>query len=84
MNDSELTMKARAIARCLSYNDDENQAAAKHILRELAHRLDVRDVRVHKSRRGGFVLINGIGATRRATFKERALYRLFGVIPRRV
>lgn len=35
MKTSELTDKARGIARCLTYNDDVHQAAAKHMLREI-------------------------------------------------
>lgn len=30
--DSELTIKAREVARCLTYNDDKPQAEAKHLL----------------------------------------------------
>ena len=83
MNTNELTLKARGVARCLSYNDDEHQAAAKHLLHEMAHRLDTLDVRAHK-KADGLLLINGIGKSRFATMKERVLYRLFGVLPREV
>lgn len=83
MNNSELTMKARAVARCMSYNDDQPQAAAKHLLREMAHRLDTLDVRAHR-KADGLMLVNGIGKTRYATLKERVVYRLFGILPRRV
>lgn len=83
MNTSELTYKARGIARCLSYNDDEHQAAAKHMLLEMAHRLDTLDVRAHK-KTDGLLLINGIGKARYATLKERALYWLFGILPHKV
>lgn len=79
----ELTMKAREIARCLSYNDDPHQAAAKHMLRELAHRLDTLDIRAHK-KTDGLLLINGIGKARYATLKELLLFKLFGVLPRAV
>lgn len=40
---NELTMKARGVARCLTYNDDTPQAEAKHMLLEMAHRLDALD-----------------------------------------
>lgn len=83
MNTNELTLKARSVARCLSYNDDEHQAAAKHLLREMAHRLDTMNIRAHK-KADGLLLINGIGKSRFATLKERVMLRLFGVFPREV
>jgi hypothetical protein len=83
MKTSELTDKARGIARCLTYNNDENQSAAKHMLREMAHRLDTLDIRAHK-KADGLLLINGIGKARFATIKERMLYRLFGILPKEV
>ncbi len=33
--DSELTIKAREVARNLTYNDDKPQAEAKHLLLEM-------------------------------------------------
>lgn len=83
MTDNELTIKARSIARCLTYNDDTPQAEAKHMLREMAHRLDTMDIRVHK-KADGLLFVNGIGKARYATLKERMLFRMFGVIPRKV
>lgn len=83
MQTSELTQQARGIARCLTYNNDKHQAAAKHTLLEMAHRLDTLDIRAHK-KTDGLLLINGIGKSRFATLKERVLYRLFGVLPRGV
>ncbi|MGL4557072.1 MAG: hypothetical protein ACRCV5_06195 [Afipia sp.] len=80
MTDNELTIEARNIARCLTYNDDQAQAKAKHMLLEMAHRLDTLDVRAHK-KRDGLLLVNGIGKSRYATLKERVLHRLFGVMP---
>lgn len=80
MKTSELTIKAREIARCLSYNDDQHQSDAKHMLLEMSHRLDTLDVRVHK-KRCGLLLVNGVGRARFATLLESILYRLFGVIP---
>lgn len=79
MNEN-LTIKAREIARCLTYNDDIPQAQAKHMLLEMAHRLDSLDIRAHK-KIDGLLLINGIGKTRYATLKERLLLKLFGVLP---
>ena len=83
MNTTELTSKARGIARCLTYNDDANQAAAKHILLEMAHRLDIQNIRAHE-KADGLLLVNGIGKARYATLKERILHRLFGLLPREV
>jgi len=83
MDTNELTLKARGIARCLTYNDDVLQAEAKHILREMAHRLDTLNIRAHK-KADGLLLINGIGKARYATLKERMLFWLFGVLPREV
>lgn len=83
MNTNELTMKARSIARCLTYNEDYNQAEAKHMLLEMAHRLDTLNIRVHK-KADGLLLINGIGRSRYATMKEWILFLLFGVFPREV
>ena len=83
MNVNELTDKARGIARCLTYNDDAKQAAAKHILLEMAHRLDVQNIRAHK-KANGLLFINGTGKARYATFKERVLYQLFSLLPREV
>jgi hypothetical protein len=80
MTDNELTIEAKNIARCLTYNDDVAQAKAKHMLLEMAHRLDTLNVRAHK-KRDGLLLVNGIGKSRYATLKERALYWLFGVLP---
>ena len=80
MDTNELTIEARNIARCLTYNDDLAQAKAKHMLLEMAHRLDTLDVRAHK-KRDGLLLVNGIGKSRYATMRERVLYWLFGVLP---
>lgn len=80
MDTEELTIKARGIAACLSYNDDAHQAAAKHMLLEMAHRLDTFDVRAYK-RSKGLIFANGLGKSRPATVKERIMFRLFGIIP---
>ena len=57
MNTSELTTKARSVARCLTYNDDTHQAAAKHLLLELAHRLDSSEIRAHKKTDGLLLIL---------------------------
>ena len=70
MTNSELTDKARGVARTLTYNDDTPQAAAKHTLLELAHRLDVQDVRLH--RKAFWVLARtALGRSRYLTLRER-------------
>lgn len=83
MDNNELTLKARAVACCLSYNEDIHQAEAKHLLRELSHRLDKLSIRAHK-KKDGVLFINGIGKSRFATFKETILFHLFGVIPKEI
>jgi hypothetical protein len=83
MDDNQLTIRARAIARCLSYNGDVHEAAAKHTLHEMAHRLDAKNIRVHK-KRDGLLLISGLGQARYMTFVERLRYRLFNVLPVRI
>lgn len=83
MTSSELANKARGVARCLTYNEDSPQAKAKHLLLEMAHRLDSLDVRAHKQR-DGILFVNATGKARFATIKESLLYRLFGVLPRSV
>lgn len=83
MQTRELTEKARGIARCLTYNDDEHQAAAKHILLEMSHRLDALDIRISK-KKDGLYISNGIGKSRFATLKETILYKFFGVLPKQI
>jgi hypothetical protein len=79
--DSDLTLKARAVARCLSYNGNIHEAKAKHLLHEMAHRLDARDIRVHRKADGLF-MVNGLGRCRYMTLMESLRYRLFGTVPR--
>lgn len=83
MDTNELTLKARDIARRLTYNNSAQHAEVTHILREMAHRLDTLNIRAHK-KADGLLLINGIGKARYATLKERMLFWLFGVLPREV
>lgn len=83
MTDSDLANNARATARLLTYNDDKPQAAAKHMLRELAHRLDARCVRA-KPVKGRLLLIDGMGRSRRATIREILAYKIAGSLPAKV
>lgn len=79
MNDSELANTARGVARCLSYNDDKHQSAAKHLLREMAHRLDSKNIRAR-----GFRTWNVIGKSRRMTVRELLAFWMFRILPTRV
>lgn len=81
-SDSELAKKARGVAKCLTYNE-EPQGSAKHLLEEMAHRLDTRCIRVHK-KKDGYMIINGRGSCRYMTLKETLLYILFNVVPERI
>lgn len=81
-SDSELAAKAKSVASLLTYNESP-QAEAKHLLKEMAHRLDTRNIRVHK-KKGGYLIINGRGSCRFMTFKETMLYILFKVVPERI
>ena len=83
MNTNELTIKARSVARCLTYNDDIHQSVAKHLLLELAHRLDSIEIRAHK-KTDGLLLINGIGKARYATLKERIIFKLINILPKSI
>ena len=83
MNDSQLADKARAVARCLSYSGNQHEEAAKHLLREMAHRLDTKNIRVHK-KRDGFLIASALGSSRYMTLKESLAYRMFGAIPEKV
>ena len=83
MNDSELANKARGVACRLSYNNSEHEDAAKVLLREMAHRLDVKNIRVHK-KRDGFLIVTALGNSRYMTLKESLAYRMFGAIPEKV
>lgn len=82
VDDNEITMTARSIASSLSYNEDEPQVKAKHMLRELAFRLDQRNTKIVKHPITGRMLVrNGIGASRRISLKEKILYKVFGIVP---
>ena len=81
--DSELTIKAREVARRLTYNDDSAQAEAKHLLLEMAHRIDTKCIRAWKNR-DGVIVRNGVGKERYMRFTEILRWRLFGILPERV
>ena len=67
----------------MTYNDDKPQAEAKHLLLEMAHRIDTKDIRIHK-KRDGLLLVNGIGKARFMTLAERLRWMLFRARPERV
>lgn len=83
VNNNELTMKARGVASCLTYNDDAPQSQAKHLLREMAHRIDSREIRARKGKTG-WLVVNAVGKERRMTWRERAMWFCFKVLPDRV
>jgi butyrate kinase len=80
---NETTKKAREIARSLSYSDNQAQAAAKHLLLEMAGKIDAMEISVSVKKDGLFIT-DGLGRQRFGTIKERFLYRFFGVIPRAI
>jgi len=77
MNNSELTDKARGVARTLTYNDDMPQAQAKHVLLELAHRLDTVNIRLHR-KADGVLATTALGRSRFLTLRERLACWLLG------
>lgn len=83
MTDSNLANLAQGVARRLTYNDDDAQAEAKHVLLECAHRLDSLTVRAVR-KPGGLLLVNARGKERLATWRERLAYRIAGTLPREV
>ena len=82
-DNTTLADRARGIARSLSYNDDKTQAAAKHLLLEMAHCIDANALRV-QVRREGLTMTNQLGKSRRMTFAERLRWRMFKIAPSRV
>ena len=82
MNDSELIDQALSVSRALSYND-RVQGPAKHLLRELSHRLGARTVRIHK-KSDGYLLTNVFGASRLLNRRESFLWKWFAIPPRGV
>lgn len=83
MSDSELALRAQAIARCLSYNGNQHEAAAKHALLEMAHRLDSKDIKVRR-KWVQFSVRNARGAHRSMTFLESIAWMLCRKKPERV
>lgn len=83
MTDNELSLKALGIARCLSYNGSTHEAAAKHLLHEIAHRLDTRSIKVHR-KRWYWLAINGRGKARPLTFRESLAWLIFTALPERI
>jgi hypothetical protein len=76
--ESVLASKCQGIAKCLTYNADEHQAAAKHVLLEASHILDSHAVRAHR-KRDGLLIINARGKSRFMTLRERlAMWLLRG------
>jgi len=67
---SELASKCQGVARCLSFNDDDHQAAAKHALLAASHALDGQSIRIHK-KRDGLLIVNARGKCRFLTIRER-------------
>lgn len=59
--ESKLASKCQGVARCLTYNDDKHQSAAKHTLLEASHMLDQHAVRVDKKKRDGLLIVNTRG-----------------------
>ena len=72
-----LASKCQGVARCLTYNAGEHEAAAKHTLLEASHALDSNSIRVHH-KRDGLLIVNARGASRFMTWRERLAYRLLG------
>ena len=68
--ESKLASKCQGVARCLTYSDDERQAAAKHTLLEASHMLDQHAIRIHR-KKDGFLIINARGKARYMTLRER-------------
>lgn len=83
MTDANLANLAQGIARRFTYNDDNAQAQAKHVLLECAHRLDSLTVRAVR-KPGGLLLINARGKQRYATWRERIAFLIAGTLPREV
>ena len=76
--ESVLASKCQSIAKCLTYNADEHQAAAKHVLIEASNILDSHAIRVHP-KRDGMLMVNARGKSRFMTLRERlAMWLLRG------
>lgn len=78
-DDNDLINKAQSIAANLTYNE-EPEASAKHIIKELCHRLGKRTVTITK-KVDGYLMCDLFGESRFLTWKESMIYRLFGLLP---
>lgn len=75
--ESELASKCQGVARCLTYNDDKHQAAAKHTLLEASHMLDQHAVHINQ-KADGPMIVNARGKCRFLTIRERLAVWLLG------
>lgn len=75
--ESKLASKCQGVARCLTYNEDEHQAAAKHTLLEASHMLDQHAVHINK-KADGPMIVNARGKCRFLTIRERVAVWLLG------
>lgn len=73
----ELASKCQGVARCLTYNDDKHQAAAKHTLLEASHMLDQHAVHINQ-KADGPMIVNARGKCRFLTIRERLAVWLLG------
>lgn len=76
--ESKLASECQGVARCLTYNDDECQSAAKHVLLAASHALDEHACRIHR-KKDGLLIVNARGKSRFMTWRERmAMWLLRG------
>ena len=68
--ESKLASQCQGVARCLTYNDDKHQAAAKHTLLEASHMLDQHAVHINQ-KEDGPMIVNARGKCRFLTIRER-------------
>jgi hypothetical protein len=81
VTDSEIADRARGVSKCLSYNDSGHEAEAKHLLLEMAHRLDTNTTKAKKTEHGWRV-VNALGRWRSMTWRERIAHWIAGSVPR--
>lgn len=75
----DLTKLARDTSKTLVHAYS-GESLPKHLLNEMARRLDVFNVRVDK-KKDGYLLINNLGSSRFLTWRETIAYKLSGVLP---
>ncbi|HEJ2229590.1 TPA: hypothetical protein SL283_000220 [Pseudomonas aeruginosa] len=68
--ESKLASKCQGVARCLSYNGNQHEAEAKHVLLEASQILDSHAVRVHQ-KSDGLLMVNALGKSRFINWRER-------------